>query len=266
MTTDADRPRDEGPASIDRRRALIALGAIGAEITLGCAAGDGTEGLGDATAGDATTGAVADGSSGGVDPWPSFPSETQCTLAPDVGAGPYYFASGLERRDVREGRPGAELRLRLRVRDADCNPRSGLEVEIFQSDAGGVYSGYDNDPDRPPMLGLEPDPTVTYCRGTQVTDGAGQVEFVTLYPGWYTTRAPHIHVIVKLGDGTLHEAMVLFDHDMTVELYRSREPYSARPEMHTTNETDILAAMRAPVLELIQEGDIYWGALTMEIS
>ena len=35
----------------------------------------------------------------------------------------------------------------------------------------------------------------TYLRGTQNTDADGMVEFRTIYPGWYTGRTVHIHVM-----------------------------------------------------------------------
>lgn len=263
-TNDKDQRRER--LDLVRRRTVVALGALGAELALGCSSDDDQtpDDTGDST-GEATDG--SDGSSGDEQSlldWPEFPDQTQCVLAPDSGEGPYYFDSGLERNDVREGRPGAELRLRLRINDSNCEPLPGLRVEIFQADARGVYSAFANDPDLPPNFGGGlVDPDETYCRGFQVTDRRGQVEFVTLYPGWYTTRAPHIHVIVALDDVTLFGAMVLLDHDLTVALYQSREPYLARPQMHTTNEEDPIQQL--PVLQMLADGDIYWGSATLQL-
>ena len=38
--------------------------------------------------------------------------------------------------------------------------------------------------------------TTTYLRGWQVTDSNGNVSFTTIYPGWYTPRVTHIHIMV----------------------------------------------------------------------
>src|SRR5437764_12536545 len=40
-----------------------------------------------------------------------------------------------------------------------------------------------------------------FLRGYQITDGNGQVTFTTIYPGWYSGRAVHIHFMVRLLDG-----------------------------------------------------------------
>jgi protocatechuate 3,4-dioxygenase beta subunit len=43
----------------------------------------------------------------------------------------------------------------------------------------------------------------TYLRGTQVTNAERVVEFVTIYPGWYSGRTVHIHCKVHLDTTTL---------------------------------------------------------------
>ena len=221
--------------------------------------------VGDEAGPEGTSTGAEEDPGGDASLWPPIEDAAECVLTPDVGDGPYYFDTGLVRVDVREDRPGAELRLRLWVMDDGCRPLPGVTVDIFHCDAGGVYGGYDNDPDLPPMFGTPPDTSITFCRGIQVTDDEGRVEFVTIYPGWYTTRAPHIHVRATLGDGSVVSAMVLFDHDTTVALYQGQAPYSSRPQMHTTNETDTLAAMGVPILSTVQQDGVYWGALTMRL-
>jgi hypothetical protein len=46
-----------------------------------------------------------------------------------------------------------------------------------------------------------PHPTdeARFLRGTQLSDGAGRVRFTTIYPGWYSGRAVHVHVRVRTG-------------------------------------------------------------------
>lgn len=40
-----------------------------------------------------------------------------------------------------------------------------------------------------------------FLRGRQVTDAAGQVTFTSIFPGWYTSRATHIHVHIYSASG-----------------------------------------------------------------
>jgi protocatechuate 3,4-dioxygenase beta subunit len=66
----------------------------------------------------------------------------------------------------------------------------------------------------------------TYLRGTQVTNAERVVEFVTIYPGWYSGRTVHIHCKVHLDTTTLLTTQLFFDDAMTAEVYVA-ESYSA---------------------------------------
>ena len=99
---------------------------------------------------------------------------------------PYIDAAKL-RRDIRAGRPGRPMTLRLTVVDAaTCRPIKGAAVDVWHCDAGGAYSGFD-DP-----------PAESFLRGIQRTDAKGVAAFRTIYPGWYPGRAVHIHVKVHV--------------------------------------------------------------------
>src|SRR5687768_1180315 len=117
---------------------------------------------------------------------------TTCPLTPRQTEGPIYFDPRLVRRDIREGRPGAPLRLRLQVVGAeDCAPHPRARVDIWHCDSAGAYTGYDS----------ESSAGETWLRGTQLADAEGVVEFQTLYPGWYPGRAVHVHVKAWAADG-----------------------------------------------------------------
>jgi len=55
------------------------------------------------------------------------------------------------------------------------------------ANAIGNYSGYNTDT----FNGTE-----TWLRGGWYTDANGIVEFNTIYPGFYWTRTPHVHLMV----------------------------------------------------------------------
>ena len=44
--------------------------------------------------------------------------------------------------------------------------------------------------------------SVHFLRGRQITDASGKVTFTTIFPGWYSGRATHIHVHIYNASGT----------------------------------------------------------------
>lgn len=111
-----------------------------------------------------------------------IPSETAGPFPLDLTDNPFYF-----RQDIREDREGVVLRQRLRIIGLDnCEPMANVRVNIWHCDKDGRYSGY-NHPQNPGQAGL------TYLRGYQIADANGEVEFITILPGWYTGRICHIH-------------------------------------------------------------------------
>jgi protocatechuate 3,4-dioxygenase beta subunit len=117
------------------------------------------------------------------------------------------------RRDVTEGKPGLPLTLTLTVVNASsaCAAISGLQVEIWHCDAAGEYSEYS----QPGFNGVGQ----TFLRGVQTTDGNGQVTFTTIYPGWYSGRATHIHVEVYRSGASIKTTQVAFPESVTSAVY-----------------------------------------------
>jgi len=151
-----------------------------------------------------------------------------CTLDRELTEGPYYLDRGIERRNITEGKAGLSLHLRLTVIDGlTCKPLENAALEIWHCDASGVYSGYtkmgagfpgrmpggrrpdgtppggpppDLDPSgRVPFGGHHPTDDTTFCRGVQLSDISGSIEFETIYPGCYVGRDTHIHLKVQVG-------------------------------------------------------------------
>ena len=78
-----------------------------------------------------------------------------------------------------------------KVYDANGSPLEGLTIEIWQTDASGVYL-HPNDPGT-----ASRDPNFQFY-GEAVTDMTGQYDFRTILPGRYEPRPRHIHFKVKL--------------------------------------------------------------------
>jgi protocatechuate 3,4-dioxygenase beta subunit len=128
--------------------------------------------------------------------------------------------------DIMEDRPGLPLELRVAVVDADaCEPIEGAAVDVWHCDAEGAYSG---------VQGAESE---TFCRGVQMTDASGVAEFRTVFPGWYTGRAVHIHVKVQVDGNQTHTGQLFFDPEVTSAVYLT-EPYADRGEPDVPNSSD----------------------------
>lgn len=71
------------------------------------------------------------------------PGAAICKLVAEQEVGPYYVADELIRADIREGKPGLPLTLRLAVVDArTCKPLPHTAIDIWHCDALGLYAGF----------------------------------------------------------------------------------------------------------------------------
>jgi protocatechuate 3,4-dioxygenase beta subunit len=220
---------------LTRRRVLAWLGGLGLAALLPGCADDGDSAA--PTTAATTTATTVD-----------------CILSPEQTEGPYYIDLDRVRSDITEGRPGAPLRLRIGVVDGDsCEPIGDAAVDVWHCDASGVYSGVQGDDG-------------TFLRGIQMTDSGGEAVFRTIYPGWYTGRAVHIHVKVHIGGTDTYTGQLYFDESVTRRVYGTA-PYTARPGPDTPNESDGLFAQGGDqtVVSVSPEGDGYGGAVTLGV-
>jgi len=130
-----------------------------------------------------------------------------CFLMPQSIEGPFYLDPRLVRAQIAEGRTGVPLRVDLRVIDgATCKPSERARVDIWHADAQGIYSGYQGQGDKQDISTVGQ----KFLRGTQITNSEGAVRFETIYPGWYTGRATHIHFKVLLDDRNVLTGQMYF--------------------------------------------------------
>jgi protocatechuate 3,4-dioxygenase beta subunit len=167
-----------------------------------------------------------------------------CVVTPSQMEGPYFVDEKLNRGDIRRDpttgvvSAGVPLALRVGVSRVDgraCAPVRGATVDVWQCDALGVYSDVKDAADQFDTRGRK------FLRGHQVTDASGMVRFVTVYPGWYRGRTPHIHFKVRVpGAGRrAHEftSQWYFDEGITDRVY-TRAPYAGRGARDTSNAAD----------------------------
>jgi protocatechuate 3,4-dioxygenase beta subunit len=135
---------------------------------------------------------------------PTFNS-TGCALTPTSIYGPYWIEGQPQRQDVRAGQRGIYLRLALQIIDVNqCLPLHDAQVDMWHATAMGEYSSEAGG----------------YLRGWQPTDRYGAVDFDTNFPGHYTDRASHIHVVVRAVHEmrVVHLGMIYFDQKIRNEV------------------------------------------------
>jgi protocatechuate 3,4-dioxygenase beta subunit len=181
-----------------------------------------------------------------------------CPLTPRQTEGPFYFDPRLVRRDIRDGRLGLPLRLRLQVvAAADCAPLERARVDIWHCDAAGAYSGYDS----------ERTAGEAWLRGIQFTDADGIVAFETVYPGWYAGRATHVHCKARTADGLEVASQIYFPDDASDRIY-GESPYRGRGGQRVRNGEDGLfrsGGDAVPMATLARSAGGYDGAVVLAL-
>ncbi len=79
--------------------------------------------------------------------------------------------------------------------------------------------------------------TTRFLRGHQVANVAGKAEFLTVFPGWYRGRTPHIHMKVNVGGNAVHTGQVFVNEKITRAVYKTA-PYASRGIYDTPHAAD----------------------------
>lgn len=144
-----------------------------------------------------------------------------CVLIPSETAGPFPWDltenSFFFRQNVAESEAGVPLHLRMRIiGDGNCEPMPNVRVHIWHCNKDGAYSAYD--------VSMNPGQAgKTYCRGWQMTDANGEVEFTTIFPGWYPGRICHIHFQVYVSSVYAAISQLTFDLSAKNALYSANQ-------------------------------------------
>jgi protocatechuate 3,4-dioxygenase beta subunit len=226
------------------------------------------------------------GLSAATDPSELFGTDVSCILEPEVTQGPYYVSGELVRSDIREEQEGVDLYADLQIIDVNtCEPVEGLYLDFWHCNATGVYSGIvaSGNGDSSDTTNLDN----TFLRGLTPTDADGFASFTTIFPGHYTSRATHIHVIGTY-NGTLldnntysggyssHVGQIFFDQDLISQV-ETTSPYSDNAQTLTTNEEDTIFSQSAadtfdPVVEYallgddVSEGILAWISIGIDMT
>lgn len=272
-----DRPPN---ASLSRRRLLAGTGTVAGIFTLASLAGCGSGSSSDnaAVSQAATSDTVASDSDGSVTvnatDWLSggtaameapFPPESDpldiasgnvvCTISGTnrYTIGPCYFDVDDYRDDISEGQPGVPMTLAMKLVDADCDPITDADIEVWWCNWEGIYSGDDSD-----STGLVSNFNSGFCtdndteaatarwfRGVQRTDSAGNVYFKACFPGWYPSRTTHIHFRVVVDGVERLISQFCFDDDLCNDIYLNHSEYTGIAK-DTDNDRDTVFGSEHP--------------------
>ncbi|RAR02482.1 aromatic compound dioxygenase [Stemphylium lycopersici] len=210
------------------------------------------------------TGVTAD-----TDPSILFTGNNSCILTPEVTQGPYWVQGELIREDITEDQEGVPLHLSIQVIDVNtCEPVPSVYLELWHCNSTGVYSGIvaNGNGDSSDETNLDK----TFLRGISQADDSGVVQFDTTFPGHYTSRATHIHVMSHTLDATVndnntltgasvtHVGQMFFDQDL-IEAVEAVEPYASNTQEITENSDDSILSEEAsdvdPMIEYVLLGD-----------
>ncbi|MFY0625506.1 MAG: intradiol ring-cleavage dioxygenase [Reichenbachiella sp.] len=163
------------------------------------------------------------------------PFEDQCQLSPTEAAGPFPIKTPAEfvRENIVSDRIGVALMITLVIQNQSngCTPMNDVNVDIWHCDKDGLYSEYGNNAWQQEDL-----TNVHFLRGRQKTNAMGQVSFISIYPGWYPGRAPHIHFeILDINENSIMVGQIAFD-DLVSELVYQQNEYKGSAD--TTNIQD----------------------------
>lgn len=166
---------------------------------------------------------------------------TTCITTATEEEGPFPYSSGeinnpLNRVDVTGGQTGVPLSISFVVVNTNnnCNVVTGARIDIWHCNKDGYYSGYGN---QPGVLGTKSYIGETWLRGYQLTDSSGVAKFTTIYPGWYTGRATHIHMEVFINNVLKKVTQMAFSETISDAVHVSTL-YAAHGVNTTRNATD----------------------------
>lgn len=161
-----------------------------------------------------------------------------CTVAPTETEGPFptKSPSSLVTSDIRSDRTGVAFTIKITIKNtnASCAALANAIVDIWHCDKDGNYSEYGGT-----SMQSTNYTSVHFLRGRQTTDSNGLVSFTSIFPGWYSGRAPHIHVHIYNASGTsLKVTQIAFPTDVCNTVYTTATSFYTRGTQDTSNASD----------------------------
>lgn len=166
-------------------------------------------------------------------------SSSNCSVTPSETEGPFptKVPANFVRKEITDGRTGVAFTMNLTIKNSNnsCAALAGALVDVWHCDKDGYYSEYGG-------TGMQSVnfTTVDFLRGRQTTDANGLASFTSIFPGWYSGRAPHIHVHVYNSSGkSLLVTQIAIPYNITTTVYTTAQSYGyTKGAQDTKNESD----------------------------
>ncbi|MDQ5930595.1 MAG: hypothetical protein QG594_2383 [Bacteroidota bacterium] len=128
-------------------------------------------------------------------------TSTGCSVTSSETAGPFptKTPSSLVTANIVGDRTGIGFSINITIKNtnASCTVLAGAIVDIWHCDKDGYYSEYGGT-----NMQMADFTSYHFLRGRQTTNASGKVGFTSIFPGWYSGRATHIHVHIYNAAGT----------------------------------------------------------------
>lgn len=179
-----------------------------------------------------TTGTTTTTTTGGTT------STGTCTVSPSETAGPFptKTPADLVMVDIRSDRTGIEMVVNITIQNSNnsCAALADAIVDIWHCDRDGYYSEYGGSGMQ--SVNFQ---SVHFLRGRQSTNSDGVVAFKTIFPGWYSGRAPHIHAHIYDSTGkSLLVTQIAFPTDVCNTVYTTATNFYTKGTQDTSNASD----------------------------
>lgn len=163
------------------------------------------------------------------------PSSCSVTNSETEGPFPTKSPGSYVTTNIVSDRTGTPLTIKIYIRNVNdsCKIIQGALVDIWHCDAAGNYSQYGGT-----QMQSANYSSVSFLRGRQSTDTNGMTGWTSIFPGWYSGRAPHIHVHVYNSSGnSLLVTQIAFPPEVCKVVY-AQGVYASHGQADTTNERD----------------------------
>ncbi|BCS29345.1 intradiol ring-cleavage dioxygenase [Aspergillus puulaauensis] len=180
-------------------------------------------------------------------PADAFTGENHVLLNPYGDNGPYYVPGEVIRSDAREDQSGVPIIVEAQFIDFEtCKPIPGMWWDLWNANATGVYSGVINQGNGD--FTDHSNVNNTFLRAVSMADEDGVAQIKTIFPGHYTGRTNHIHIIAHtdvtvLPNGTItggsiaHIGQFFFDQAL-IDKVSQTYPYTQNPYIPIGNAFD----------------------------
>ncbi len=145
--------------------------------------------------------------------------DNDCEASPRETKGPFpnKTPSDYVQENIVGDRQGVALLTTLTILNKHnaCKPLADVLVDVWHCDSKGHYSEYGG-------FGMQREDLTHahFLRGRQVTDANGQVSFISIFPGYYRGRAPHIHLeVLSRAKKSLLVTQIAFPKDVCDTVY-----------------------------------------------